>query len=277
MKTPPGHRDVPTPPPAAAAAPVQGERDRRFLVFAGVVLVAIALGFKSELLAQNQVWGLGLGLIVIAAPAILAYLRSADEPPAVEHYIPVALGAITLAGLAILVPEQWKFLLLTLLFGVGFVVAGRLDYLRLRNAEKRGHVVLQEAILICVLAGAYLVVVTLPFNSILRLLWILTITFLASYRSFRINGTSIAPSRAFIFAVFVAQVVTFLAWAVTALGSYLILNEGTFAVILLFAWYINRGLVRHTVEDSFTRHVVLEYVAFAAVLIYLFVSSYPAR
>ena len=273
MKTPPGVREA----PARVIPVVQGERDRRFLVFAGVVLVAIALGFKSELLAQNQVWVLGLGLIVVAAPAILAYLR-AEEPPAIEHYIPVALGAITLAGLAVLVPELWKFAVLTVMFGIGFVISGRLDYLRLRNAEKRGHVVLQEAILICVLAGAYLVVVTLPFNPILRLLWILTITFLASYRSFRINGSSIAPSRAFIFAVFVAQVVTFLAWAVTALESFLILNEGTFAVILLFAWYINRGLVRHTVEDSFTRHVVLEYLAFAAVLVYLFVSSYqPGR
>jgi hypothetical protein len=274
MKTPPGHRET----PLRAIPVVQGERDRRFLVFAGIVLVAIALGFKSELLLPNQVWMIGLGLIVVAAPAILAYLRTSDEPPAIEHYIPVALGAITLAGLAVLVPELWKFALLTVLFGMGFVLSGRLDYLRLRNAEKRGHVVLQEAILVCVLAGAYLVVVTLPFNPILRLLWILTITFLASYRSFRINGSSIAPSRAFIFAVFVAQVVTFLAWAVTALESFLILNEGTFAVILLFAWYINRGLVRHTVEDSFTRHVVLEYIAFAAVLVYLFVSSYqPGR
>jgi hypothetical protein len=273
MKIPPGVREA----PARVIPVVQGERDRRFLVFAGIVLVAIALGFKSELLAQNQVWVLGLGLIVVAAPAILAYLR-AEELPAIEHYIPVALGAITLAGLAVLVPELWKFGLLTVMFGVGFVISGRLDYLRLRNAEKRGHVVLQEAILVCVLAGAYLVVVTLPFNPILRLLWILTITFLASYRSFRINGSSITPSRAFIFALFVAQVVTFLAWAVITLeSSFLILNEGTFAVILLFAWYINRGLVRHTVEDTFTRHVVLEYLAFAAVLVYLFVSSYQPR
>ena len=274
MKTPPGLREL----PARAIVPVEGDRDRRFLVFAGIVLVAIAFGFKSELLAQNQVWALGLGLIVVAAPAILAYLRVSNEPPAIEHYIPVALGAITLAGFAILVPELWKFSLLAALFGVGFVLSGRLDYLRLRNVEKRGHLVVQEAILVCLLAGAYLVVVTLPFNTILRLLWVLVITFLASYRSFRINGSSITPSRAFIFAVFVAQVVTFLAWAVTALENFLILNQGTFAVILLFAWYINRGLVRHTVEDSFTRHVVLEYVAFAAVLIYLFVSSYqPGR
>ncbi len=194
-------------------AVVEGERDRRFLIFGGVVLVAVALGFKSDLWAENQVWALGLGLIVVAAPVLLGYLRSA---------------------------------------------------------------VLQEAILVAFLAGAYIVVVTLPFNPILKLLWILTITFLASYRSFRINGSSIAPSRAFIFAVFVAQVVTFLAWAVTALESYLVLNEGTFAVMLLFAWYINRGLVRHTVEDSFTRNVVFEYVAFAAVLVYLFVSNYQA-
>jgi hypothetical protein len=277
MKTPPGHREA---PPVRVMPAIEGERDRRFLIFGGVVLVAIALGFKDYIWAENQVWVLGLGLIVVAAPVLLGYLRSAGEPPAVEHYIPVALGAITLAGLAsspVFNLQLWQFAGLSVLFGVGFVVAGRLDYLRIHGSEKRGHVVLQEAILIAFLAGAYLVVVTLPFNAILKLLWILTITFLASYRSFRINGSSIAPSRAFIFAVFVAQVVTFLAWAVTALESYLVLNEGTFAVMLLFAWYINRGLVRHTVEDSFTRNVVFEYVAFAAVLIYLFVSNYLGR
>ena len=256
----------------------RSERDRSFLIFAGVVLMAIALGFKSELLAPGQVWGLALGIVVLAAPALLGYLRGTAEFPRIEHYIPVALGAITLAGLSLLVPELWKYLLLIAVFGTGFIMAARLDYLRLREAEKPGHMVVQEVILVLVVAGAYLVVVTLPFNPILRLLWIFTITFLASYRSFRINGVAIAPRRAFIFALFVGQVVTFLAWAITALSLYLVVNEGTFAVMLLFAWYINRGLVRHTVEDSFTRNVVLEYGAFAIVLIYLFVSSYqPGR
>lgn len=263
---------------ATPATSPQSERDRSFLIFAAVVLVAVALGFKSELLGQGQVWALALGLVVIAAPALLGYLRGTEEFPRIEHYIPVALGALTLAGLSVLVPELWKYLVLSAAFGVGFIIAARLDYLRLRDAEKRGHVVLQEAILVLVLAGAYLVVVTLPFNPILRLLWIFTITFLASFRSFRINGTAVAPRRAFIFSLFVAQVVTFLAWAITALSLYLVVNEGTFAVMLLFAWYINRGLVRHTVEDSFTRNVVLEYGAFAVVLVYLFVSSYqPSR
>lgn len=274
MKLPPALAEKVAPP----AATTGSDRDRSFLVFAAVVLVAIALGFKSELLAQGQVWALALAMVLIAAPALLGYLRGTEEFPPIEHYIPVALGALTLAGLSLLVPELWKYVVLTAAFGVGFTIAARLDYLRLRDAEKRGHVVLQEAILVLVLAGAYLVVVTLPFNPILRLLWIFTITFLASFRSFRINGSAVAPRRAFIFALFVGQVVTFLAWAITALSLYLVVNEGTFAVMLLFAWYINRGLVRHTVEDSFTRNVVLEYGAFAVVLIYLFVSSYqPAR
>jgi hypothetical protein len=275
MKIPPSPEEKPAP----AAAAIRSDHDRSFLVFAGVVLFAIALGFKSELLAQGQVWALALGLVVIASPALLGYLRGTAEFPRIEHYIPVALGAVTLAGLSLLVPELWKYLALTAMFGVGFVLAARLDYLRLRDAEKRGHIVVQETILVLVLAGAYLVVVTLfRTNAIQLLLWVFTITFLASYRSFRINGTPIAPRRAFIFAFFVGQVVTFLAWAITALSIYLVVNEGTEAVMLLFAWYINRGLVRHTVEESFTRNVVLEYGAFAVVLIYLFVSSYqPGR
>jgi hypothetical protein len=263
---------------APAISTVKSERDRSFLIFAGIVLVAIAFGFKSELLGQGQVWALALGLVVVAAPALLGYLRGSEEVPRIEHYIPVALGATTLAGLSLLVPELWKYLVLTAAFGAGFVIAARLDYLRLRDEEKRGHVVLQETILILALAGAYLVVVSLHFNAILQLLWIFTITFMASYRSFRINGSAIAPRRTFIFALFVAQVVTFLGWAITALSIYLVVNEGTFAVMLLFAWYINRGLVRHTVEESFTRNVVLEYGAFAVVLVYLFVASYqPGR
>src|SRR3989475_6262070 len=272
-------------PPVLAekAFPADGasksERDRSFLIFASVVLVAIALGFKSELLGPGQVWALALGLVLIAAPAVLGYLRGTEEFPRIEHYIPVALGAITLAGLSLFPDVQlWKYAALTVLFGAGFVIAGRLDYLRLRAQEKRGHIVLQELMLVVVVFGAFLVVVTLHFNPILQLLWIFTISFLASYRSFRVNGTTIAPRRAFIFALFVGQVVTFLAWAITALSLYLYVNEGTFAVMLLVAWYVNRGLVRHTVEDSFTRNRVLEDGTFAVVMIYLFVSSYqPGR
>jgi hypothetical protein len=274
MKLPPVLADRVVP----ADAPAKAERDRSFLIFAGIVLAALALGFKSEM-AQGRVWALALGLVVIASPAVLGYLRGTQEFPRIEHYIPVALGAITLAGLTQF-PDVtlWKYAVATAAFGAGFIILARLDYLRLRDQEKLGHIVLQEVLLVVAVFGAYLVIVTLHFNIILQLLWIFTITFLASYRSFRVNGSAIAPRRAFIFALFVGQVVTFLAWAINALQLYLVINEGWFAVVLLIAWYINRGLVRHTVEDSFSRNVVLEYGAFALVLVYLFVSSYqPAR
>src|SRR5216684_2223721 len=153
MKTPP----APEEKYARSTVVVASERDRAFLIFAAVVLVSIALGFKSELLGQGQVWALALGLVVVAAPALLGYLRGTAEFPRIEHYIPVALGAITLAGLSLLVPELWKYLVLTVIFGAGFIVAARLDYLRLRDEEKRGHVVLQETILILALTGAYIV------------------------------------------------------------------------------------------------------------------------
>src|SRR5216684_5618176 len=119
MKLPPMLAEKVVPTDSAA----KSERDRSFLIFAGIVLVAIALGFKSELLGSGQVWGLALGLVVVAAPALLGYLRGTAEFPRIEHYIPVALGAITLAGLSILVPELWKYLVLTVIFGAGFIVA----------------------------------------------------------------------------------------------------------------------------------------------------------
>jgi len=147
MKIPPSPERV-----APAASAVRTEHDRSFLIFAGVVLMAMAIGFKSELLGEGQVWALALGLIVVAAPALLGYLRGTAEFPRIEHYIPVALGATTLAGLSLLVPELWKYLLLTAVFGAGFILAARLDYLRLRDEEKRGHVVLQETIIILALA-----------------------------------------------------------------------------------------------------------------------------
>src|SRR5438046_6767498 len=131
--------------PAAGAD--RAERDRSFLIFAGIVLVAISLGFKSELLNPGQVWALALGLVLIAAPALLGYLRGAEEFPRIEHYIPVALGAITLAGLSLFPDVQlWKYATVVALFGVGFMIVARLDYLRLRDQEQRGQIVLPAAV-----------------------------------------------------------------------------------------------------------------------------------
>src|SRR5207253_10384710 len=93
MKLPPVLVEKVVPTDSAEKA----ERDRSFLIFAGIVLVAIALGFKSELLSPGQVWALALGVVVIAAPALLGYLRGTDEFPRIEYYITVDLRSFTLA------------------------------------------------------------------------------------------------------------------------------------------------------------------------------------
>lgn len=269
-----------TPPPADPHL-VQGvrpaaDRDRRFLVFVGVVLVAVALGFKSELLGQNQVWGLGAVLLLVAAPALFGYLRPTDgaAAPAIENFVPVVLGAIAVAGLSLLVPEWWKYGIAAGAFGVGFVLTGQLDYWRLRQREKPGHIVVQEGLTVLALAGSYLVIVTVPLSLPLRLGWVFTITALASFRSFRVLGAAMAPRRALLFAAFVAQLVAFAAWAITV---YLPYQEGVLVAMLIFIWYINRGIIRHTVEETLSRNVLIEYGLFALLLAYLFFTSYQPR
>jgi hypothetical protein len=265
---------VKIPPPRddayARSLEVPSDRDRRFLVFAGAVLVAVALGFKSELVAPSEVWGLGAGLLLLSVPALLGYLRTGRTLPAIEHYIPAALGAVAVAGLSILIPQWWQYGAVAFGFGVSFYLSAQLDYRRLRDQEKPGHVVVQEALLAVSLAAAYLVILVSPLQLTLKLAWIFVMSVLGAYRAFRVLGKPFPPRRAFLFSVFVGQVVAFFAWALTL---YDILREGVFAVMLLLAWYINRGLVRHTVEETLTRQILAEYLLFGAVLAWLFFSS----
>src|SRR5437868_15412055 len=119
MKLPPVLAEKVAPADSAAKT----ERDRSFLIFAGVVLVAIALGFKSELLGPGRGWAIALGLVVVAAPALLGSLRGTEEFPRVEHYIPVELGAMTLGGLSPLGPGSGNYPFVRSLVGAGFMIA----------------------------------------------------------------------------------------------------------------------------------------------------------
>ncbi len=259
-------------PPARTAVLAKG-RDLRFLGFVGAVLAALALGLKSELVSPGQVWWLSCGLVVLAVPALIAYLYGAERRPALEHFIPVAVGAVVIAGLSLLIGDWWKFALASGGFGLGFGVAARLDYLKLQGRDRQWHVPLQEAILAVPLAGAFLVVLAGPFPLALEVFWIGLLGLAASYRSFRVLGTPLTPRRAFLLAFFVGQVVALAAWA---MSNYLHFQEGVFAVMLLLIWYINRGIFRHVFEDSLTRQVLIEYGAFGALLAYLFFISNKA-
>ena len=40
---------------------------------------------------------------------------------------------------------------------------------------------------------------------------------------------------------------------------------------------VNRGIIRHTVEESLSRNVIIEYSLFILLIAYLFFISYQAR
>lgn len=257
--------------PPARTAILTDERDLRFLAFVGAVLAALALGLKSELVAPSQVWWLSFGLVVLAVPALIAYLYGPDRRPALEHFIPVAIGAVVVAGLSLLITDWWKFALASVAFGAGFGVAAQLDYLKLRGDDRPWHDWVQEVVLLVPLAGAFLVVLAAPFPLALQVFWIGALTLAANYRSFRVLGTPLTGSRAFLLGFFVALVVALGAWAVS--NYNLRFREGAFAVILLLAWYISRGVLRHAFEDSLTRQVLIEYGAFSILLAWIFFIS----
>src|SRR5215472_14991343 len=222
----------------------RSERDKRFLIFVGIILVAISMGFKSEMVGPTQVWGLGVGLLVLATPALMGYLHSETGMPSIEHFVPVVLGTLAVAGLSLLVPEWWKYSLITSAFGIGFCFAAHLDYRQLRDKLRPSHIVVQEVLLAFGLAGSFLVIVTLGLPLPLRLASVFIVSLLASYRSFRVLGNPMTPRRALLFSIFVAQLVSFFAWAMSV---YLYFTEGVFTVMLFLLWYVNRGIIRHTV------------------------------
>lgn len=235
--------------------------------------MALAVALKSELVSPGSAWWLSAALLAVAAPVILAYLWAETEPtlPAFEHYVPALLGAFAVAGLSLVVHEWWTWALAAALYGAGFAVTARLDYLRLADHPKRGHHFIQEGILALALVGGYVAVLSAPFPVAIKLVWILILSALAAFRSFRLAGEPLTPRRAFLFSLLVAQVATFFAWAIFAYADAA--PEGVFAAMLLLAWYINRGVIRHTAEETLNRQVAVEYGLFAVLLAFLFALS----
>src|SRR5215469_6457399 len=158
----------------------RSERDKRFLVFVGIILVAISMGFKSEMVGPSQVWGLGIGLLVLATPALMGYLHSDTSMPSLEHFVPVVLGTLAVAGLSLLVPEWWKYSLITSAFGIGFCFAAFLDYRQIRESIKPSHLVVQEVLLAFGLAGSFLVILALHLALPVSLASVFIILMLAS-------------------------------------------------------------------------------------------------
>jgi hypothetical protein len=257
--------------PAAPAA-VSG-RDGRFLVFVAVLLAAVAMGLKSDLLGQAQVWMVSALMVAVAAPAVMTYLAESGRP-SIEHLVPIMLGALAVAGLSVIMTQWWQFTIAALVFGAGYYSSGQLDYRQLRDQQRPLHLVLQEASLALALGGSYLVILALQFPLPIRLGGVFLASFLATYRSFRVFGSPMPPSKALYHSLFVAQLVFFFTWG---MSYWVYFTEGVFAVLLFLLWYVNRGLIRHLEEKSFNRNVAIEYGLFALLFLYLFLTSFQPR
>ncbi len=61
------------------------------------------------------------------------------------------------------------------------------------------------------------------------------------------------------------------------MSVYAYFLEGTFAVLLFLLWYVNRGIIRHTVEETLGLNVIIEYGLFILLIAYLFFNSYQPR
>lgn len=245
----------------------------RFLAFVAVLLVAMAVGGDSHLLGRSWTWLLGPALLAVSVPALLASL-SGNGLPALEHLVPSVLGATVVAGFAALLPLGWRYAVIALAFGACFLVAGRLDHLQLLGRQKPLHLLVQESILALGLASSYLVILANALPLPVRLAGIFATSGLAAYRSFRLVGRPMAARRALLFSLFVAQLVTFFGWAMSV---YVYFTEGVFAVLLFLIWYVNRGIIRHTVEESVTRNALIEYGLFGVLIVYLFLTSFQPR
>lgn len=251
------------------------QRDARFLIFAGVILAALALGLESELVG-NQLWALSGGLVLLGAAVLVGYLRVESKLPPIEHFVPVALAAVALTGVALLSRGHFlRYAAAAAGFGIAFAAVAQLDYRHLRAQAKPGHLIVQDAVLVVCVAGAFLGILIATQDLAIRLAAVFSVAALASYRSFRVLGAPIPPRPSLMFAALVAELVTFFAWA---LGATAYFGEGLFAVMLMLIWYVNRGFVRHTFERSLTRQVFLEYGLLALLAAFLFfVSRQPLR
>ncbi|MFZ0215522.1 MAG: hypothetical protein WAM30_06220 [Candidatus Dormiibacterota bacterium] len=248
-------------------------RDGRFLLSVAVVLVAVSLGLRSSLIPQQEIWAFVAAPLLIALPALVGYLREVTAPT-FEHLVPGLLGAFAVVAFAQIVTVGWEYDLMVVAYGACYVVAGQLDYRHLVDRQKPGHLVAQEGILALLVGGAFLAILLLQWPLPLRLAGFFLVAVAACYRSFRVFGHPMPVRRAILLSLIVGQLVTFFGWAMSV---YVYYAAGMFAVLLFLLWYFNRGLIRHTVEESLNRWVAVEYAGFAVVIGYLFLTSFLPR
>ncbi len=248
----------------------------RYLGLISIWAVVVGLTFKSEVLGTAQVLAATAGLALLTT-AGLAFLHAWNRTPtwwSPDHYISpvlavVAAGAFSSSPLA----PDWR--LHTVAMGMMGLVVYASSYVDLCRGIGRArplHRFLRDSTTFLTLLALFFLVLQSEMPNMLKFVWIFFVSLVSGYRSFRFATER--EGRALLSAFLTAGFVAGLAFGMV---NYVNQDAKYVAVVLSFAWYAYQGFIVHTLDDSLTRRIFLEYGLFAVICVYMVVLALVYR
>ena len=235
-----------------------GRLGPRYLAYLAILVALLGIFERWDLLGGAAVVGLVVGLMVLTAAGsgmalrdARSHIQSAAQP---LHYV-IPLMAIVVAAAVSYLIQDWRLHLGTqVLMGVALFSSTYVTLERFFDRERPGHEFLMNAAVILILLGGYLAILVGTTALPVRLAAIFLGTALAAYEL--LGRVAQEQARAVVAALFVAQLVTMVAFA---MFSVQFVDNSRLAGILLVTWYVNRDLARHLFEGTLTRNILAEY------------------
>ncbi|MHB8508309.1 MAG: hypothetical protein ACYDGR_06630 [Candidatus Dormibacteria bacterium] len=236
----------------------------RFVLYLAGMMVVVGLFARSELVDNRAEAGIGLLVALLGGGGLGLALASANNAAlrarAHQNYIIPLLAVLAGAGISYLAPDWRLHFASQAMMGLVFLGAAYVTLERFLDRERPGHEFIHDAAAILVLLGSNIAIVIGVQNFALKVALLAAVAFLTAYESFlaATGGDAKAP----LYAAMVAQIVGFLAIGLLNAGG---LDSARLALILLVAWYANRGVGYNILKGTLTRGILLEY-GFAALL-----------
>jgi hypothetical protein len=199
-----------------------------------------------------------VGVMVVTAAGAALALRGAhssrESAGQVLHYV-IPLMAVAVAAAVSYLIQDWRLHIASqFLMGIAIFASSYVTLERFFGRERPGHEFLMNAAVILILLGGYLAILVGTPSPPARLVMIFAGTALAAYEL--LGRVAEEQARAVVAALFVAQLVTIVAFAMI---SVQFVDNSRLAGILLVTWYVNRDLARHLFEGTLTRNILAEY------------------
>jgi len=230
----------------------------RYLAYLAILVALLGIFERWDFLAGPAVLALVVGLMLLTTAGSGLALRdarsthqSAAQP---LHYV-IPLMAIVVAAAVSYLIQDWRLHLGTqVLMGVAVFSSTYVTLERFFDRQRPGHEFLMNAAVILILLGGYLATLVGTTAVPVRLGVVFIGTALAAYEL--LGRVAPEQARAVVAALFVAQLVTMVAFAMLAVQF---VDNSRLAGILLVTWYVNRDLARHLFEGTLTGSILAEY------------------